>query len=192
MTSDDTRLMQAVQQGRFEFFEELVQRYRPALLRAASSKLGDAAWAEDAVQEAFLAVFAARHTYKPEFSFRTWLWTILLNVCRRQLRQRRHRPGEIVRSALDTAGGATFPEPADFDTGLSHALWTERREQVAALLNELPEVQADALRLRFYGDLKYEEIAAAMDCSLGGAKLRVKNGLLALAKLLREGGGDEA
>jgi RNA polymerase sigma-70 factor (ECF subfamily) len=179
--------MQQVQQGRFEFFEELVSRYRPALLRVAASKLGDRALAEDAVQEAFLAVFAARHTYKPELSFRTWLWTILLNVCRRQMQRRRSRPQEVARSAIQ-GFEAPLPEPADHETGLTQALWNERREQVAALLDKLPEVQADALRLRFYGGLKFDEIAAAMDCSLGGARLRVRNGLVALAALL----GDEA
>ena len=187
MDGDDSELMQHVQQGRFEFFEELVSRYRPALLRVAASKLGDAAWAEDAVQEAFLAVFAARHTYRPELSFRTWLWTIMLNVCRRLLQRRRARPQEVAHSALQ-GSEMSPPEPADHETGLTQALWSERREQVAALLEKLPEVQADALRLRFYGGLKFDEIAAAMGCSLGGAKLRVRSGLMALAALL----GDEA
>ena len=143
------------------------------------------------MQEAFLAVFAARHTYNPEFSFRTWLWTILLNVCRRQLRRRQRRPQEVAHSALNAAGPLPFPEPADDQTGLTHALLAERREQMAALLDDLPEVQADALRLRFYGGLKFEEIAEAMNCSLGGAKLRVRNGLLALSKRLRDEAGDE-
>ena len=46
------------------------------------------------------------------------------------------------------------------------------------------EPQADALRLRFFGGLKFEELAAAMNSSVSGAKLRVKQGLLRLAELL--------
>ena len=67
---------------------------------------------------------------------------------------------------------------------LDQLLWTERQEQLRDALDRLPEVQADALRLRFFGGLKFEEIAAAMECSLNGAKMRVKHGLLKLAELL--------
>jgi RNA polymerase sigma-70 factor, ECF subfamily len=185
---DDARIMQQVQQGEFALFDELVHRYREPLVRVACSKLGDPAWAEDAVQETFLAVFAARHTYNPQFAFRTWLWTILLNACRRQLKRRHNRPREFARSPLEATAAAPLPEPECHDTGLSRLLLTERREQLAALLDELPEVQADALRLRFYGGLKFSEIAEAMGSSLGAAKVRVKNGLLTLASRLRDEG----
>jgi DNA-directed RNA polymerase specialized sigma24 family protein len=43
------------------------------------------------------------------------------------------------------------------------------------------------LRLRFFGGLKFQEIAAAMDCSLTTAKTRVKQGLLQLSEWLKEG-----
>ena len=55
-----------------------------------------------------------------------------------------------------------------------------------------PQVQADALRLRFFGGLKFQEIAAAMDCSLTTAKTRVKQGLLQMSEWLKEGGVDWA
>jgi RNA polymerase sigma-70 factor (ECF subfamily) len=48
----------------------------------------------------------------------------------------------------------------------------------------LPDVQADALRLRFFGGLKYEEIAQSMNSSVSGAKRRVRRGLLSLTKAL--------
>lgn len=185
MDLDDAQIMRRVQQGGHELFEQLVRRHRDPLVRVAASKLGQVAWAEDVVQETFLAVFAARHTYRPELPFRTWLWTILLNLCRRQLRRQRHRREQ---RAADTA---LLPEPTHTETGLSHALLAERRAQVAALLGTLPEAQADALRLRFYGGLKFEEIAQTMGCSLSGAKQRVQKGLLALAERLRDESGDE-
>jgi RNA polymerase sigma-70 factor (ECF subfamily) len=54
------------------------------------------------------------------------------------------------------------------------------------LLLELSDVQADAIRLRFFGQLKYREIADAMDSSLGAAKQRVKLGLIAIGEMLRD------
>jgi len=190
MDVDDREIMRQVQQGRFPLFEELVRRYRGPLLRVAANKLGDAVRAEDVVQEAFLAVFAARKTYKPEFSFRTWLWTILLNLCRRELSKRAKRPTEVVQSTFSGASGQIFPEPATEETGLTNAIRQERKQLLANQLNRLPEVQADAIRLRFFGGLKYSEIAQTMGGSEITAKVRVRNGLAALARRLQIEAGD--
>lgn len=190
VTLSDSELMQRVQQGRLEFFDELVSRYRGPLTRVAASKLGDASRADDIVQETFLAVYAARHTFQPALLFRTWLWTILLNLCRKNYRRETRRPREVPNSIFEQSATASVPEPFTTETGLSRVLQVERDEQLALLLNELPEVQGDAIRLRFFGGLKYSEIADAMDSSLIGAKVRVRKGLLALAERLRKDSGE--
>jgi len=177
--------MRRVQEGEFRCFDVLVERYRPALLRVAAGMLSDAALAEDVVQETFLAVFAARHTFNPAFHFRTWLWTILLNFCRRHRARRGRQPEQFVQS---TRANSEEPTLAGAETALSALLLRERSEQLQRLLSELPEVQADAIRLRFFAGLPYHEIAQSMGVSLGGAKLRVRAGL---AKLSQQLCGDE-
>ena len=186
MGLDDKTIMRRVQRGEHELFNQLVSRYRERLYRVASSKLGDPARADDAVQESLLAAFAARHTYDPGFAVSTWLWTILINVCRRELKRFKRRPAEISRSSLNGMFEYTALEPADDRTGLSVLLLAEQRAVVGTLLEELPEAQADALRLRYFGGLQYDEIAETMHSSVSGAKRRVHNGLLALARRLRE------
>ena len=61
----------------------------------------------------------------------------------------------------------------------------ERTEQLESLLGQLSDVQADALRLRFFGGLKFQEIAETMQCSLNTAKNRVRWGLMRMAELLQ-------
>jgi RNA polymerase sigma-70 factor (ECF subfamily) len=178
---DDARIMQQVQAGDLASFDQLVLRYRGPLLQVAWSKLGNRTWAEDVVQEAFLAAFAARQTYNSDFSFRTWLWTILLNLCRRQWKRHAERPREI--SLSGPSGPPGLPELVSPDGGLGQILRAERHEQLQAWLACLPEPQADALRLRFFGGLKFAEIALAMDSSESAAKVRVKHGLESLALL---------
>jgi RNA polymerase sigma-70 factor (ECF subfamily) len=187
---DDVQIMCRVQSGQAELFDVLVHRYRGPLLNVAWSKLGDAAWAEDVVQETFLAAFAARATYNPRFAFRTWVWTILLNLCRRQWQRRQTRPGEQSLGTPASAEPLGYCEPITHETALGHLLHVERREAVHKLLTQLPDVQADALRLRFFGGLQFSEIAQAMDSSVSAAKQRVKNGLVALAEYLRQNGGE--
>jgi RNA polymerase sigma-70 factor (ECF subfamily) len=183
---DDLQIMRRVQAGEVELFDLLVERYRGPLLNVAWSKLGERTWAEDVVQEAFLAAFASRATYNPRFAFRTWLWTILLNLCRRHWQRRATRPQEHSLPQSEAAELAGYQEPATHETAPTLLLRVESRAEVHRLLARLPEVQADALRLRFFGGLQFAEIALAMDSSLGAAKQRVKNGLAALADQLRE------
>jgi RNA polymerase sigma-70 factor (ECF subfamily) len=179
----DGMLVAAANGGDREAFAQVVARYQPALLRAAVSRLGQRHLAEEAVQEALLCAHRWLASYDSRHSFRTWLWTILLNQCSRQGKREARQapvPGK-------PPGGFAAIEPVCPGRGpLEQLLAREDAERLNQLLARLPEVQADALRLRFFGSLTFPEIAAAMRSSEPGAKLRVKNGLLTLAKWLNE------
>jgi RNA polymerase sigma-70 factor (ECF subfamily) len=178
--------MRRAKRGDQAAFGLLVERYQGALARVAHSRLGDAEAADDMVQETFFAAFKSRHTYDEQYAFRTWLWTIMLNQCRRhagkQARAPRHQSldGPADTDEVEASATAADPQPA----ALSLLLARERREQLDALLTQLTDVQADALRLRFFGGLQFQEIAACMQCSLPTAKLRVRCGLLKLSELI--------
>ena len=178
---NDQEIMERVRSGQVEMFDELVNRHRPSMLQAAVSKLRNQAVAEEAVQDAFLSAFAHRHTYRCEHSFRGWLWTILLNTCRGLARRELGR--------LDRAGAQNkfevANEPCSSGDALSRLVRAEQAALLFRFLNELPETQADALRLRFFGGLKFDEIAQAMNCSTNGAKQRVRSGLERLSAALR-------
>lgn len=181
--STDGVLIAAALAGEECAFALLVERYQSPLNKAAMSRLGRRELAEEVVQEAFLCAHRWLSSYDSRFSFRTWLWTILLNQCSRQAkREARHFVGG--------AAPATPPEAVDEPCRrqpppLEQLLTRETNQEIQALLGRLPEVQADALRLRFFGGLTFPEIAAAMGCSEPGAKNRVKSGLLKLAEWLR-------
>lgn len=185
MVDDDALIMRRVQAGDVDRFSELIRRYQRPLLRAAWERLGERTWAEDVVQEAFLAAFAGRQSYNPSFSFRTWLWTILLNLCKRHWKRRATRPAAQSWSDLVADRALTSEEPHTHTTGLTCLLESERVERIRELLTALPEDQADALRLRFFGGLTFAEIAAALGCSLNTAKSRVRYGLEKIGRALR-------
>ena len=187
----DGVVVEAVLSGQKERFALLVRRYQGPLLRVAQSRLGRREWAEDAVQETFLCAYKWLSGYDSRYSFRTWLWTILLNQCRRQGKRRARKPRVLAWSQqpVDDRG-----EPSSLSTTpcrqpgpAAQAMAIERSRQVEALLASLPLAQADALRLRFYGGLQFDEIAAAMGCSVSGAKNRVRCGLLKIGQLFVSG-----
>jgi RNA polymerase sigma-70 factor (ECF subfamily) len=180
----DSTLIAAVLAGDSEQFGQLARRYRAGLWRAAKSRLGDSDKADDAVQEALLNAYKWLSSYDSRFSFRTWLWTILLNQCRRSLGKTAKRREQ---QANDTAAAPGFSELVGREAcPHESALIQERAEVLERLLDQLPEAQADALRMRFFGDLKFQEIADVQQCSLGTAKNRVRAGLLQMAKWLGE------
>lgn len=181
-SEDDKAIVDAVLAGNRQAFARLVNRYHRPLLHLAKSRLGDMDLAEEAVQDAFVCAYRSLHTYKPKFSFRTWLWTILLNQCRRHGARSSKLPRQLSVEYLPKTLNETSSEiPPDVS-----AMLTERSRLLDELLRELSEVQADAIRLRFFGHLKYREIADAMGSSLGAAKQRVKLGLIALGDMLRD------
>jgi RNA polymerase sigma-70 factor, ECF subfamily len=178
---NDQEIMERVVSGQVELFDELVCRHQASMLRAAVSKLRNQAVAEEAVQDSFLAAFAHRHTFRSEYSFRGWLWTILLNTCRTLARRelnRADRAGRQSERLLEC-------EPCSTGDALGRLVKAEQTKLLFHCLDDLPEVQADALRLRFFGELKFDEIAHAMNCSVNGAKQRVRTGLERLADALR-------
>lgn len=184
-SSPDGVLIAAALEGEGEAFALLVARYRSPLLKAAVSRLGRRELAEEAVQEALLCAHRWLATYDSRFSFRTWLWTILLNQCARKGKREGFR---VPSSAFGGAETEDRGQGTDNKTPLDVLLAKETAERVQELLSRLPAVQADALRLRFFGGLTFPEIAAAMGISEPGAKHRVKMGLVKMAEWLSGGG----
>jgi RNA polymerase sigma-70 factor, ECF subfamily len=183
----DGTFVAATLAGDVDQFEQIVERYQGQLLRVARSRMGRPDWAEDVVQETFLCAFKSLHTYDSQYSFRTWLWTILLNQCRRQLKKfsRGLFIGAWTQSTSDDDLRATLADQLRCEESPSARMAKqERAELLDTLLTKLPEVQADALRLRFFGGLKFHEIAKAMGCSLSSAKNRVRWGLTKMAEYL--------
>jgi RNA polymerase sigma-70 factor, ECF subfamily len=178
--SPDGLLIAAALAGEEDAFALLVARYQGPLARAAISRLGRRELAEEAVQETYLCAHRWLATYDSRYSFRTWLWTILLNQCSRQAKR---EAKQFVPSSIDNRQPEECPQASPLDQLLAR----ESGERLHELLARLPEAQADALRLRFFGGLTFPEIAQAVKCSEAGAKNRVKSGLLKLAQWLKRG-----
>jgi len=189
-SSSDGVLIAAALAGEEAAFATLVTRYQAALLKAAVSRLRRRELAEEAVQEAFLCAHRWLASYDSRFSFRTWLWTILLNQCSRQAkREARHSsPGVADAANVTDSAQSAVAHVAATSAGqrspLEQLVAREASENLHELLAQLPDNQADALRLRFFGGLTFPEIASAMGCSEPGAKNRVRTGLLKLTQWL--------
>ena len=153
----------------------LVGRYHAQLLDFAYRRLRDRDAAADIAQTALARAFQSAASYRPGASFRTWLYTIALNLVRDEWRRRRVRK-ESPLAETEPASDSHSPEDAAVDRMDASALW----ESVAAL----PEDRACAVVLKFRHGLTYEEIAEVMRAPVGTIKSWVHHGLRALRESL--------
>lgn len=181
----DSEIVADVLAGETERFELLVRRYETDLVRMALARLGQTDLAEEAVQQSFMSAYKSLHRYDVQANFRRWLVTILINQCRTDYR-RLKRATERLDSATDM--NAMWAEAATAD---EHAEQAEHYELLYRLLDQLPKTQAEAIWLRFFGEMKYDELAAAAGCSLATAKNRVRAGLEKLGRMLKALGHEE-
>src|SRR4029077_13910928 len=84
----DERLETPSKQGTTQAWEQLLSNRLPSFYRQAYRLLGNAADAEDAVQDALLAAYTHLDQFKGQSQISTWLMSILVNCARLQLRRR--------------------------------------------------------------------------------------------------------
>ena len=183
MFDEDVATVSAVLAGDTQAFASLIERYEAALLRLAMCRVQQREIAEELVQETFLAAYRALASFNPQYRFRTWLWTIHFNKLHQHGLLHGRRARLMPTTGCDPATLEACPDDAKVSP-VALVIRHELDQQLHAQLDRLPVVQADALRLRFFGELQYQEIADVMQCSLSSAKNRVRNGLERLATWL--------
>jgi RNA polymerase sigma factor (sigma-70 family) len=159
---------------------ELYDRHGRVAYGLALRVLRDPSLAEDAVQEAFLAVWRNAGRFVPERgSAAGWIMTLVhrraVDVVRREERRRADPLPE-----LEPAGSGAS---ADED-----AMLRFERERVLDALRRLPDQQREALELAYYGGFTQSELAERLGLPLGTIKSRMFSGLARLRELLQEPG----
>jgi RNA polymerase sigma-70 factor (ECF subfamily) len=173
----DEEILEAVGRGDDDALGILYDRFGRLAYGVAFRILRDAALAEDAVQEAFLAVWRSADAYKRERAKpSTWILTVVHRRAVDLVRREQRRRGEPLEAAPEPTTA-----PADEDVTLR-----DRRAAVRAALDALPGDQRQALELAYYGGLTQSELAERLGVPLGTIKSRMFAGLGRLRELLEE------
>jgi RNA polymerase sigma-70 factor (ECF subfamily) len=171
----DEALVRRVLEGDVEAFAGLVAHHRDRGLRFAAAMLGDAADAEEALQDAFVRAYRSLAKCREPAKFGAWFLRILVNRCRTRAAMRRRRAGLFVRdeAALERAPAAPGDDPA----------W---REEIARALARLDPLQREAFLLKHVEGLDYEEMARLTGAGTSALKMRVMRACEHLRTLLGE------
>ncbi len=150
-------------------FGNLIEAYQGPVYNLAYRMLNNSGEAEEAAQEAFIRAYTRLDTYNPAHKFSTWMLSITSNYCIDLIRKRR--------ALLLSIDEPLPPHPAlhsDNNKGPEAELInTEQKEMVQGLLQELPEDYRQAVVLRYWYDLSYEEIAEMMETTVSAIKSRL-------------------
>jgi RNA polymerase sigma-70 factor (ECF subfamily) len=160
---------------------ELYDRFGRPAYGLALRILRDESLAEDAVQDAFLAVWRTAPRFLPERGkASTWILTLVhrraVDLVRREERRRT--------DALDPEA-----EPGDRSPPVDEEAWLRlQRERVQSALRQLPDQQREAIELAYYGGFTQSELAERLGQPLGTIKSRMFLGLGRLRELLGDPG----
>jgi RNA polymerase sigma-70 factor (sigma-E family) len=159
---------------------DLYEAHALSLSRLALVMLGDAAAAEDVVQDAFLGLYRRWDRLADPAAAQSYLRTSVLNGCRTALR-RRARHGVLSARADAQAAVLTGPslEPAEATVTRG-----EEHRAVLAAIRRLPARQREALVLRYYLDLTEDQTAEAMRVSRGTVKSATSRAVAAVGRMI--------
>jgi RNA polymerase sigma-70 factor, ECF subfamily len=177
----DQELLSAAARGDQAAFSQIYQRYRNRVYGFAYRMLGTQEAAEDVTQEAFLLLIRQPEVYQ---AARGSLLTFLCAVARNHIFQYLRRQGRYAPEQVETLDQCDEAPPSRSFDPLSDLLERELAAQVETALARLPVAQREAIVLREYQELSYEEIAAVIGADTNVVKARLYRARQTLARRL--------
>lgn len=187
MAEPSTEIIQRAQAGDNEALSQLILSQQHYVYSIAMSVLKNPDDAADLTQDAFIRLFRALPQYNGESRFTTWLYRLVVNLGRDELR-RRGRQVPVIPPVVDEEETDPVTSIADDDRWIDPASALnskELRQEVQHALNQLEEHYRLVLTLYYFDDMKYNDIADVLDVPLNTVKSHIRRGKDRLAVLLQ-------
>ena len=175
---DDRDIIRRFNEGDIAVFSTLVDRYSQRAYQIAYGILRNPEDAQEVAQDVFVRIYKALPSFRGDAEFTTWMYRIAANLAKNKYRWNRSRGIQREVSIdepqeTEEGGEVKFdvPEPRsrpDEETAVS-----ELQERIAQEIEKLPPAYREALVLRNFKELSYEEIASVVGCKLGTIKSRI-------------------
>lgn len=153
--------------GDLPAFDDLVRRYRDAVVRVAALIVGHDD-AEDVAQESWLLAFNALPSIDDPCRFGAWLKTITKRRALRYIRQKKRTIGP--ESLVDVALLEQFPALQETSQD------ADALDAMNEAMSELPDDYALALQMRFYDEMPLKRMASFLEVPVSTIKWRIFRG----------------
>lgn len=172
---EDFRLIdEAVQNNDEQAFAKLLQRYKRPVYHMVLKMVRNVDDAEDLTIESFAKAFKSLHRFKKDFTFSTWLFRIATNNTIDHIRKKKLNTMSIDNTFTDDNGDGISIEVEDENLNpQEETIKAQKAELIQVFVDKLPPKYQRLVRLRYFNELSYEEIAVELEAPLGTVKAQL-------------------
>ncbi|MEL7004550.1 MAG: sigma-70 family RNA polymerase sigma factor [Bacteroidota bacterium] len=172
---EDFKLIdQAVKEGDEQAFAMLMDRYQRPVYHMVLKMVRNVDDAEDLTIEAFAKAFKNLERFKKDYTFSTWLFRIATNNAIDFIRKKRLETMSLDTSFTDDNGEAVQIDVEDRNLNpQEEAIKSQKIELIQMFVTKLPVKYQKLVRLRYFKEYSYEEIAVELDAPLGTVKAQL-------------------
>jgi len=172
---EDDVIKEIAQRDRRQAMDLVVRRYGNRILKHAAYILKSVDDAVDVTQEVFIKAMREDRFFDEGFKMKAWLFRVTSNLCFNQVRDRKRRRGLLEK----------HPRPRSIAPDQVDTVFADERHQaIQEAIDQLSENHAEILRLRYYSDLSYAEIADTLQIKLGTVMSRLSRARGKLVEVL--------
>lgn len=175
----DAELVERCRTGDVGAFEDLYRQHSTRLYNLAFRMVGNAADADDLLQEIFLTAYRKLNTFRGDSALGTWLYRLGMNVCLDRLRSKAARQDQAT-DALDDRTGH----------GVHAAALTVTRLDLERAIRALPEGSRAAFLLHDVEGFDHQEVGRILGIAEGTSKSQVHKARLRIREFLRQSESD--
>jgi len=155
-------------------FALLMERYNKPVYHMILKMVRNVDDAEDLTIEAFAKAFKNLHRFKKDYTFSTWLFRIATNNSIDFIRKKRLETTSLHTSFQDESGENVSIDLPDKNLDPQEkAIKAQKMELVQMFVTKLPAKYQRLVRLRYFKELSYEEIAKELEAPLGTIKAQL-------------------
>ena len=174
----EQQVISAILAGDVDAYAVLVNRYQQPIFNLLFRMTSSYADAADLVQEAFIKAYEQLYRFRLGQKFFPWLYTIALNQTRNFLRKNKAEKTVPIDDCEPVSG-------LDYSAQQEELMCARLDGQrIQDALARLPFDYREAVILRYREELSMEDLAAALEISVSGAKMRVHRGLRKLREMM--------
>jgi RNA polymerase sigma factor (sigma-70 family) len=170
-------------------YAALLNKYNKSLYFTILKMVNNRDDAEDITMQAFSKAFSNLNAYDQKFAFTTWLFKIGTNTAIDFIRKKRLDTTSLDKPVNeDNESGGNFsqfivdgqPDPEE------EMIIAQRSSMLLELIEQLPQKYKELLQLRYYEELKYEEIADRLKLPVGTVKVRLSRAKALLGEIISD------
>lgn len=164
----------AINDGDEQAFAELMERYKRPVYHMILKMIRNTDDAEDLTIEAFAKAFKNLHKFKKDYTFSTWLFRIATNNTIDFIRKKKLKTFSLDTSFTDDGGESVTIDVEDNNLNpQDETIKGQKIELVQMFVTKLPPKYQRLVRLRYFDELSYDEIAKTLDAPLGTVKAQL-------------------